>query len=1062
MGARERVGDFLSPREREVDIEDAKTRSDAGHLLGSSERRRRANTGSRGRFSCHRRHSVGVTSLKFSDSVKMKGMESLTVDNAKRAPNTNQSRIQKDRGRSKSRWQGHQRGGSRAASYTEHLGGTASLDVGDTKKASNSNQSLSVKDRGRSQCRGRRPQRGAVRLSSVDSVRVNNAENLPPLIGGGSKKRGHCLDIEELENLLRLPSDIVILKLLNKRSRFCPPITRYDMSPKVIGLLVKVLSHCTSARSNKENMLELFSRICQQKFMTELSTHAFTITRRYPQEAADFFADLFIFLSSIADAMINVAVDKLPNSVEVLLSALKQLRQNDHISEEIIKKYSGLQEKLHEAIRKWGKENLNSEICCKGQADVNLLEPPDDFRDIPVLPTAVDITQTERPYFRKNIVQGKYMDGHHYLDVQYRLLREDFFQPLRKGIRDFRLTSKKIRDVRIYVGVTINEPVLKFKKVVHIVNLHLRKNYTPSPKQLMFGNLLCFSNDNFQTVFFGYVAERGTKFLREGNIGVQFESPAVCGNFSGKFVMVESQAFFVAYKHVLKALQETPDDAVPLEPYIVHVQCNVEMPSYITDTPIYDLRVLKDLKMMKKSETQSPAILRPRPEGVYAPQDDQLMHLREVPIRNDLDTWPSHKELGLDESQRRAVRNALTRKFALIQGPPGTGKTFIGLKIVQTLLHNSVVWKSRGHSTPILVVCYTNHALDQFLEGIASYTSSIVRVGSRTESKIISKFQICSLILSLRNDRSYKYKSGIPSLKYEVYQEMEGIEETIFKYIMMKKNCNANAGILCLDLFTNENIIPQHMLQQLISGGKFTSWLIGEELQKFFFTFNVLPRQVAADDVRLVEVEENPPTNPEELESDDVGELTRAEEHERMLDIDIDGEQPQQMPVSCPEQYEVSSFELDREISQLKRKCTFEILAYFRQEYLTDVKRILHQGLQVPENYDAMEQLEKVVQVDIWSLDFVTRWQLYKYWIRKLEAAADERVRELRTWYSQKSKVLEELRSQEQLFVMRHASVVGMTTTGAARCNSMLQDLAPAIGMCWPSCYKAGPTPDVQ
>lgn len=42
------------------------------------------------------------------------------------------------------------------------------------------------------------------------------------------------------------------------------------------------------------------------------------------------------------------------------------------------------------------------------------------------------------------------------------------------------------------------------------------------------------------------------------------------------------------------------------------------------------------------------------------------------------------------------------------------GKTHVGLKIAQALLENAEAWSRR---TPMLVVCYTNHALDQFLEG---------------------------------------------------------------------------------------------------------------------------------------------------------------------------------------------------------------------------------------------------------------------------------------------------------------------------------------------------------
>ena len=48
---------------------------------------------------------------------------------------------------------------------------------------------------------------------------------------------------------------------------------------------------------------------------------------------------------------------------------------------------------------------------------------------------------------------------------------------------------------------------------------------------------------------------------------------------------------------------------------------------------------------------------------------------------------------------------------------------------------------SSKHS-PMLVVCYTNHALDQFLEGIVPFTDSITRVGGRGKSEILERFNL--------------------------------------------------------------------------------------------------------------------------------------------------------------------------------------------------------------------------------------------------------------------------------------------------------------------------------
>lgn len=46
---------------------------------------------------------------------------------------------------------------------------------------------------------------------------------------------------------------------------------------------------------------------------------------------------------------------------------------------------------------------------------------------------------------------------------------------------------------------------------------------------------------------------------------------------------------------------------------------------------------------------------------------------------------------------------------------------FPALQIVEVLLRNPSIWShddDEGGVGPILVVCYTNHALDSFLEGI--------------------------------------------------------------------------------------------------------------------------------------------------------------------------------------------------------------------------------------------------------------------------------------------------------------------------------------------------------
>ena len=125
---------------------------------------------------------------------------------------------------------------------------------------------------------------------------------------------------------------------------------------------------------------------------------------------------------------------------------------------------------------------------------------------------------------------------------------------------------------------------------------------------------------------------------------------------------------------------------------------------------------------------------------IFMPEDpDAPAPLIRVSILNETHR-PDPDTLKLDPTQAEAFYSALTQKLTVIQGPPGTGKTFLGLKIVKVLLENKEHWMNGGKSSPILVICYTNHALDQFLEGIMRYTTKIVRIGAQSKCESMKKF----------------------------------------------------------------------------------------------------------------------------------------------------------------------------------------------------------------------------------------------------------------------------------------------------------------------------------
>lgn len=63
--------------------------------------------------------------------------------------------------------------------------------------------------------------------------------------------------------------------------------------------------------------------------------------------------------------------------------------------------------------------------------------PPNNYRRISICPEAHELFSYHDLDLRENIVCGSYNGVDHYLDIQFRLLRENFLLPLRKNIKKY-------------------------------------------------------------------------------------------------------------------------------------------------------------------------------------------------------------------------------------------------------------------------------------------------------------------------------------------------------------------------------------------------------------------------------------------------------------------------------------------------------------------------------------------------------------------------------------------------------------------------------------------------
>ena len=168
------------------------------------------------------------------------------------------------------------------------------------------------------------------------------------------------------------------------------------------------------------------------------------------------------------------------------------------------------------------------------------------------------------PKLHANIVEGRYDNWEHYYDTQFKLLKEDFVAPLRRGVCGFRegLRAREISDIRVYYNVIFTGLLFSADGIVLSVQFDSSKlqrvNWEHS-KRLIYGSLLCFSCNYFEAVIFASVVDRDSKKLKEDKLTVKMEcaSDILSLALSSKddyYTMIESQAHYETYYHILHSL----------------------------------------------------------------------------------------------------------------------------------------------------------------------------------------------------------------------------------------------------------------------------------------------------------------------------------------------------------------------------------------------------------------------------------------------------------------------------------------------------------------------------
>ncbi|RDW71858.1 hypothetical protein BP5796_07892 [Coleophoma crateriformis] len=407
-----------------------------------------------------------------------------------------------------------------------------------------------------------------------------------------------------------------------------------------------------------------------------------------------------------------------------------------------------------------------------------------DYRAVSIMPTSDELLSKDRPFFRT----ADYLDKSDleptrealHMDNQFRLLREDMLGDIREEMsaltgskqgrhRGVILDGLSLADVamgttrkRIPWGLVLSCPdtLPVLQNVEKDKRLKFLKNNRHILRQ---GNLACLFLDGEPAAFPTIYRDENRLAMTPATVVLQFPNDPtlqyallkIHTASSVKLVQLDSAIFaFEPFLHRLQGMKQ-----ISLAEELLHWKEGVDLKA-----PTFQpTRILQKLQ--------------------NHPQQDlkKLLSLQ--------------KSVVLDDSQMKSLCSSIAQRVSLVQGPPGTGKSFIGALVAKTL-HNFT-------DEVILIVCFTNHALDQFLEDLMDIdipSSCMVRLGGQSSPR--------TKPLTLREQTGAKLTASHWSMIDKIKRRLDDLETRLKEAFLRYSSVNLNKSHLMEYLEFLEDDLP--------------------------------------------------------------------------------------------------------------------------------------------------------------------------------------------------------------------------------------------------------------
>ncbi|KAF9905573.1 hypothetical protein EC991_001534 [Linnemannia zychae] len=517
----------------------------------------------------------------------------------------------------------------------------------------------------------------------------------------------------------------------------------------------------------------------------------YQILTRFPDSASE-LDYLIKDLASLVDQCPQQLERREPRQVHLNSTLNMEMRRLSGISRDIITTCERSQP------RSWQVLLSPSEIPFDGPGKLALQGPRHDndhamISNIELFPTRDEVLCREEPYLpinNRDLANHFLPNGwSRHLDDHFRLYRHDMMEPLSSGIQAFvdlleisdrnntqdgfdpselarqfddnkRLnlyTNVKFfntHNIDQYPGstkVSFDQP----KKVLGLNREGREEFWTRARGRLQYGDIVCFvgcsktqpdRDLHGYRVLFALVKERDVDQLCDSEsiayTHVFFTDSASystvftpqqtsSANYERWFMIECPDSLFETYRVVLRALQTILPATMPFRKYIAPSDEDTAALLHSPEVSAVDRPLYTTMPGFKFDLS----ILMENGRTCELDVGDALSVDRAAAILNE--------HSSLDNAQVSVLVETLQRELALISGQPGSGKTKIGVDLMKVLLHN----KSRMRCGPILVVSYTNHALDQFLELLLDQGyNKLARLGLNSRSRRVDDFHILTLV----------------------------------------------------------------------------------------------------------------------------------------------------------------------------------------------------------------------------------------------------------------------------------------------------------------------------